>query len=251
MASKSSYKSGSRILTNTIFGGLGLIAAIGKEISSSSTSDSLDILNAKPEHFSPQKQKLRFILLGAAALMCPIIGCIVFEVADWWMFFSVLVFGFFEMAIVVFILPYGDTKYYIYEDEKDIVDIKCKRNLIILRALFIVLLIFNLYPLILLILDFTSFSSFLYTNGIYILGWDGGELLGLNLILISIKLFINAMLIKEAFSPDTDIWKGYYKVLTRSVPLSTMSKEENNQITKPTQIDNTPSDKTIPKKGCY
>ncbi len=215
MMSKSSVKSGSRIASNIIWGGLGLglglISAIGEGVSSASTY-SPNISETMKEHFKPQKQKRRFIILGISAILCPIIGLVLYEVADWWMFFSVLILGLIETILCAVIMPYCNAEKYIYEDEQELVEIKCKSNLKILRTLFVTLLMLNLYPLILLMFYLTPIGSIQLAEHIYIWSWDGGELLGLNLILIVIKLFINAMFIKESFGSNSDVWKEYNSI---------------------------------------
>lgn len=186
MYSKSSYRSGEKILSNFIFGSLGLLAATGKAV--------VDMANDAPtptdvdrKHFSPKDNKLKSIICGIFILLCPIMGFITFEFYDWWIFCSVLLFGVIELIPSLLSGGIDQDMHvfgYFYQDEAEPFIPQCKQNIKITLGFFIAAFILNLYPIVYLILDFTI-------GGFY--EWEGGE--GITMWLIAIKLLINGYLI--------------------------------------------------------
>lgn len=115
MYSKSSIKSGSRILSNIFLGGLGMMISLGNSLSEDSNSG-LAVQKTKVKHFNPMDQTKKFIIYGIIAILCPIAGFFLFVYANWWIFFSVLICGFIETVICFSIIP-GKTNNYIYTSE--------------------------------------------------------------------------------------------------------------------------------------
>ncbi len=264
MGSKSAYNSGSRMLTNLLFGGLGLIALGGqslfKAIEDTSSNFSLlsdDIKTSKKEHFNPKRQKTRFLILGIIALLCPIIGFCTYEFADWWMFFSVLVFGSIETTVCALNLPSRDISKYINKDEQELVETKCKSNLKILRAFLIMLLILNLYPIVLLILDFIPFNRLISineTSHLYFMSWEGS---GITIVLVILKLLLNAVLIAFSFSKDPEMLTEYGNIIAREeVQNNNKSKKQQNRMEIIPQadtphLDSSSSEPSVKLKGRY
>lgn len=258
MYSKSSYKFGEKILSNTILGGLGLIAAAGSALADASDSLPTDI-DRKPKHFDAKKQNRQFIGWGIIALLCPIAGFLTFEYADFWMFFSVLIFGFIETVIVVAISTPANNawheKDYIYEDEVDSTAKNCKKNRRILIGLYIALFILNLYPIGLFIIDCLDVFKKVYFP---IYGWDGGET-SLPIILVCIKLFINGAFIVEILQKKivvenytiirkrTDDTENKAKIIMTDESMPTITESSNNQVNKqpPTQVSSEESIKSL------
>lgn len=243
MYSKSSYKSGEKILSNTILGGLGLIAAAGSALAGASDSLPTDI-DRTPKHFDVKKQNRQFIGWGIIALLCPIAGFLTFEYADFWMFFSVLLFGFLETVIVVAIstpaVNAWHEKDYIYEDEVDSTAKNCKKNRRILIGLYIALFILNLYPIGLFIIDCLDVFRKVHFP---IYGWDGGET-SIPIILVCIKLFINGAFIVKILQKKivvenykiirkrTDDTENKGQILMTDESMPTITESSNSQVNK-------------------
>lgn len=231
MYSKSSGKSGSKLITNAILGGLGLISTIGAAIADSSI-DTPAANDFKEKHFSPIKQRRKLIIGGILALLCPVAGFITFQYAYWWMFSSVLLFGFIELLIIFSITTVeghiSNEINYIYENEIESTTKACKTNRIILRVLTILLFVLNLYPIGMYICGLTYLID---VGSLAKYGWDGGET-SIPTILILIKLAINILLIVESFRNGFVI-NNYGKILP--VPLQETSTdsqaEERNEST--------------------
>lgn len=176
MYSKSSIKSGSRILSNIFLGGLGMMISLGNSLSEDSNS-ALAVQKTKVKHFNPMDQTKKFIIYGIIAILCPIAGFFLFVYANWWIFFSVLICGFIETVICFSIIP-GKTNNYIYTSEVENVKKRCRSNLYILRGLFIILFVLNFYP----------FLSY--------------DLSNLSFLLVLLKLAISIMIIMMSFNHE-------------------------------------------------
>lgn len=208
MYSKSSYKSGSRIFTNTILGGLGLLASAGSALSTSSEDLSLDNCRT-PKHFNPKKQRIKFILWGIIAILCPIGSFVTFELTDMWLSICVLIFGFIETMIAVGITtPTGNIDY-IYDNEVERVNRECKTNRIILIALHSILFILNLYPIVLFAIYYMGFS---YGSPAPIKSWDGGTT-SIAFFIVLIKLVINGSLIVETLRDKRSV--EYFQIVSK------------------------------------
>lgn len=177
MHSKSSIKSGTKLVTDIFFGGLGLIATLGNS-SLDKSNNLVKLQNNKVKHFNPLHQRIKYIILGIFAILCPITGITLFKIASWWIFFCVLVCGSIETIICITSLPVINSNNYIYKNEEQHVKKICKGNLNILRGLYIVLFILNLYPL---------FSHDLYL---------------ITFILVMFKLIVNIDLIRSSFNNE-------------------------------------------------
>lgn len=235
MYSKSSVKSGSKLITNTILGGLGLISTIGAAIADSSI-DSPAADDFKEKHFSAIKQRRKLIIGGILALLCPVAGFITFQYAYWWMFCSVLLFGFIELLIIFSITTVeghiSNEINYIYENEIESTTKACKTNRIILRVLTILLFVLNLYPIGMYICGLTYLID---VGSLAKYGWDGGET-SIPTILILIKLAINILLIVESFRNGFVI-NNYGKILP--VPQQENSTNLQTEDTNKSTIENT------------
>lgn len=158
MYSKSSMRSGSKIVSNSILGGLGLISAVGSAVSE--LADSVpDSALYKREHFDPEWQNTKYVIGGFFAILCPIAGAVTFAWAGWWMFCSILLFGFIETCICASIFDI-EFKFqngaYIYEDEIASTAVECKKNFNILKAIFIILACLNIYPIVFIFVELAN-----------------------------------------------------------------------------------------------
>lgn len=186
MYSKSSYRSGEKILSNFLFGGLGLLAA-GASALSDLADNAPDNLGSSRKHFSASKKLAQYIIWGIFALACPIASFATFTFAYWPIFFSILLFGIIEFILCAAVCSLENEltfSHYYYKDEIDSLIPACKKNLKILMGFLIALLVLNLYPIVYLILDLTIGGYF---------EWEGGE--GLTMILYCIKIFTNGFII--------------------------------------------------------
>lgn len=194
MQSKSTYKSGEKILENAILGSLGLVALAGKAVVDMAENAPMPT-ESNRKHFSPNSNRIRCIICGILIILCPIAGFITFEFYDWWIFFSVLLFGLLELIPS---LLCSDIKTdlnlfsYYYQDEAETLIPKCKQNIKITLGFFIAALILNLYPVVYFILDLTIGRHHIGRFFDYV----GGE--GITIFLVGFKLFINALLIHMA-----------------------------------------------------
>lgn len=204
MYSKSSSNFGQKILTNTILCGLGMLSAIGSDVTNSD-NDISEFHQQKSKHFSAKEQRFQIITWGIIACLCPIMGMLKYEYAGWWIFFSVLVFGFIELAICSHLtnIQNGNNIDFIYEKEVEKNKKQCAVNKKILLSLFIVLFILNLYPILQYILYHVDSGR--------LKGWDGGETL-VPFILVFIKLFLNFSFIMIQFGNNT-MANNYGKIL--------------------------------------
>ena len=166
-------------------------------LDSMSSSGHSSYIPGEPKHYSSKKHKLKIIICGILALLCPIAGLVLFVIPhlnwflyhylnwglyyDWYMFFSVILFGFIELLVFMIALDdevtyclenssggiiYSHVYKYIYKDEFDSVSKEYCKNLSIIIRIMIVTLIINLYPFILAFLglwglDFGSEITFI------------------------------------------------------------------------------------------
>lgn len=166
-------------------------------LDSMSSSGHSSYIPGEPKHYSSKKHKLKIIICGILALLCPIAGLILFVIPhlnwflyhylnwclyyDWYMFFSVILFGFIELLVFMIALDdevtyclenssggiiYSHVYKYIYKDEFDSVSKEYCKNLNIIIRIMIVTSIINLYPFILAFLglwglDFGSEITFI------------------------------------------------------------------------------------------
>lgn len=228
MYSKSSSKSGAKIFANTILGGLGLISAIGGAIADSA-SDISYTSDIKSEHFNPKKQRTKIIICSIIAVLCPIAGFVTFQYAYWWMFCSVLLFGFIEMAVCFSMFRVkGDIKIdldYIYGNELEETEQRCKTNMAILRTLFLILFVLNLYPIAMFIF---GLDPYIIDVGVFAkYSWDGGET-SIPIILVLLKLAFNLLLIIESFRGGVVV-NCYGKIIDNSPKNETIIENHDNQ----------------------
>lgn len=177
MIHKSSMNFGSKILTNIFGGGLSLTGTLGRSLLEESNKCP-DLENKKVKHFNPIRQRFKYIILGTIAILCPILGFVLYEFFNWWIFFSILICGFIETAICISMtIPNGKNNF-IYKEEEQYVKKACNGNLNILRVLFIILFVLNLYPFL--------------SNDLYLMSY----------ILLCLKLFLNIDLIRASFKHE-------------------------------------------------
>lgn len=172
MYSKSSMKSGSRIFTNFLLGSIGLIGSLGKALLEESNNIS-DVKSTNNKQSNPKQEKIKYIIFFIIAILCPIIGYILFYYANWSMFFSILIFGFIETIMCLITIPILNENNPIYKTQNGS-NIK-KRTINIIRCIYITLFILNLYPFI---------SDYFFD---------------LPITLIFFKLFLNCLFIKDSF----------------------------------------------------
>jgi hypothetical protein len=191
MYSKSSYRSGEKLLSNTILGGLGLLGA-GVSALSELADNAPEIPQSDYKHFSPTRHHVKHIIWGLIALLCPIAGFATFTFAEWPIFFSILLFGIIEIipCAVCCSLETDLTfaRYYFQHEVEEIIP-QCKRNLKTHIVFLIILLILNLYPLVYAILDLIVGDFFEGMGGFELTAW-----------LFVIKIFLNGYLIYMAFT---------------------------------------------------
>ncbi|HJG88351.1 hypothetical protein [Barnesiella viscericola] len=189
MISKSSMNFGSKILTNSFLGGLGLMGSLKRNLLEESNKYP-DLENKKVKHFNPIHQRLKFVIFGIIAILCPIAGFVLFEFFNWWIFFSVLICGFIEIAICMFMISPNAENSYVYKAEEQYVKKVCNGNLNILRGLFIILFALNLYPIL---FDLSIISY----------------------VLVCLKLLITADLIRASFKREINI-EAYANVISEN-----------------------------------
>ncbi len=220
MYSKSSMKSGSKIISDSIFLGLGLLSLAGKTITDIANNSPTSTIT-KEIHFSPKKQRRKFIIYAILSILCPIAGCLTYIFADWFMFFSVVFWGFIEICICsCFFLETEkheldlDKIYYIYEDEKNTVSKECETNLQIFKIPSIILFILNLYPILLYIKE--SCEIYWNIDNIMWFGWDGGDDLGFTFSIVIFKIMlINPAIIFACFTKGKRTAETYDEILPR------------------------------------
>lgn len=220
MYSKSSMKSGSKILSDSIFLGLGLLSLAGKAITDIANNSPTSTIT-KEIHFSPKKQRRKFIIYAILAILCPIAGCLTYIFADWFMFFSVVFWGFIEICICTYFFlatekhaPDLDKIYYIYEDEKDTVSKECEINLQLFKIPSIILFVLNLYPILLYIKE--SCEIYWNIDNIIWFGWDGGDDLGFTFSIVIFKIMlINPAIIFACFTKGKRTAETYDEILPR------------------------------------
>lgn len=156
---RSNKKMTSLVSKTMAFGMLAPFAALDGMSSSNHSS----YIPGEPKHYNPKKHKNGIIIGGILALLCPIVGFITFHYFDWFMFFSVLLFGGIEVLVFMITLDdentyclensSGDIMYshvykYIYQDEFDSISKDYCENLNIIIRIMIATSIINLYPFI-------------------------------------------------------------------------------------------------------
>lgn len=139
-----------------------------------------------PQHYN-YKKHIIVIICSILALACPIVGYITYVYGDWWMFFSVLVFGFLE---TIFCICADSSHYpcYIYQDEIEWITRKIRTNNRINIITSILLLILNFYP-IFLCFGIELLPDYYY----YYRGLKRWEIQLLPTFLIIIKLILNIL----------------------------------------------------------
>ena len=143
MFSKSSYKYGERLLTNTMAGGIRLIGSLF-----SSTSNMSNPMFVESTHFNTSAQKVKYIICGVLALMCPVAGFVSYYNYGWLMFFSILVFGFVGLIInLITAFQLIDNKF-IYTDEVEQATAECRKILNIHKAFTVAVACLNVYPFV-------------------------------------------------------------------------------------------------------
>lgn len=215
-------------------------------LDSMSSSGHSSYISGEPKHYSSKKHKIGIIIGGILDLLCPIGGFVAFYFFDWFMFFSVLVFGIIEIIISVIIIGLKDNKY-IYQDETDIVSNEYNKNENIIITLLIGMIILNWsYPLI---LFFTWEWDPEFGGGI-VLG-----MIGFKTLLIGAggipQLFQNKKDVKKDIRsifyvrnrPKTDFESKSKSSLTK---FSNDKKHKHNDLNNNQQFDNT-HNLTIPK----
>jgi hypothetical protein len=193
---RSNKKMTSLVSKTMAYGMLAPFAALD----SMSSSGHSTYIPGDSKHYNPRKHKLKIIICGILALLCPIAGLVLFVIPhvhhfnwllchylnwclyyDWYMFFSVILFGFIELLVFMIALDdevtyclenssggiiYSHVYKYIYQDEFDSVSKEYCKNLNIIIRIMIATTILNLYPFILLFsglwwLDFGSEITFI------------------------------------------------------------------------------------------
>lgn len=240
---RSNKKMTSLVSKTMAYGMLAPFAALD----SMSSSGHSTYIPGEPKHYSSKKHKIGIIIGGILDLLCPIGGFVTFYFFDWFMFFSVLVFGIIEIIISVIIIGLKDNKY-IYQDETDIVSNEYNKNENIIITLLIGMIILNWsYPLILLFFTWEWVPEF---GGGIVLG-----MIGFKTLLIGAggipQLFQNKKDVKKDIRsifyvrnrPKTDFESKSKSSLTK---FSNDKKHKHNDLNNNQQFDNT-HNLTIPK----
>ena len=174
-----------------------------------SNSNHSSYIPGEPKHYNPKKHKIGIIICGILLILCPIVGIITFLEADWYMFFSIFVFGFIEILVMMIGLddevncclensPGGYINYnhvykYIYQDEFDFVSKKYCENLNIFIRMMLITAILNVYPFLFLFLGvWDILDAFIIT-----------QLLALFVLILNI-LFIVAAVKNRKYK---DVWE--------------------------------------------
>lgn len=157
MFSKSSYRSGEKILSNLIIGGLGLLD-FGFSPLFDIADSSPNLTTEKNRPLNPRSVQTKYLVCGILSLICPIAGILTYIYAYWMLFFSLLVFGGIGFFISLFTISLGNTFYfnetlgkYLYKDEINTLKFEYQKILKIHIVFRIVSTILNLYPFILII----------------------------------------------------------------------------------------------------
>lgn len=159
MFSKSSYRSGEKILSNLIIGGLGLLD-FGFSPLFDIADSSPNLTTEKNRPHNPRSVQTKYLVCGILSLICPIAGILTYIYAYWMLFFSLLVFGGIGFLISLFTISLGDTFYahqvhgeYLYRDEIDTLKGEYQKILKIHIVFRIISAILNLYPFIFILYD--------------------------------------------------------------------------------------------------
>ena len=234
MYSKSSNRSGSKLLSNTVLGGLGLLGA-GVSALSELADSAPEIAKSDYKHFSPNRQLVKYIICGIVALLCPIASFATFTFAFWPIFFSLLLFGIIEIipCAASFSLE-NDLTYgtYYYQNEVDEIISKCKRNIKIHIGFLITLFILNLYPVVYFILDFSGGGYF---------EWEFGS--ELTMWLYVIKIFLNGFFIYAAFDEFKLAEKKIREYARKEIPGESRKESTQGQYTTTSQIKDSTNQK--------
>lgn len=214
MYSKSSSRSGSKLLSNTVLGGLGLIGA-GVSALSELADSAPELAQSDHKHFSLKRHLFKYVICGIIALLCPIASFATFTFAYWPIFFSILLFGIIEIipCAASFSLEESlKSGYYYYQDEVYKIVPGCRRNIKIYIGFLVLLFILNLYPVVYLILDFSGEGYFEWEFGAEPTMW-----------LYVIKIFFNGFFIYSAFIE----LKSVEKIITDNARKGKLYKSRN------------------------
>lgn len=154
------------------------------------------------ELFKEKHLTLRYIIINILAILCPVAGMITYTFLDWWMFFSILIFGtigvLFSTSSQIFVDKIRI--YYIYDKMTYTEQIdKCKSLLKILMFFNIVYLILSTYPFISMIL-YCIFGEYGVISGIYLIFWNGGLLPGLMMLFSGFMCLLSFMPLYETYN---------------------------------------------------
>lgn len=156
---RSNKKMTSLVSKTMAYGMLAPFAALDSMSSSRHSS----YIPGDPKHYNPKKHKIGIIIGGILALLCPIAGFITFYYFDWFMFFSVIVFGVIETVIFCIILNreittclevstgnvYAPYDKFIYQDELDIISTPYCKNENTISWIITLTTMLNFYPFVL------------------------------------------------------------------------------------------------------
>lgn len=211
-------------------------------LDSMSSSGHSSYIPGEPKHYSSKKHKIGIIIGGILALLCPVAGFITFYYFDWFMFFSVLVFGFIETIILFIILSreikvctendlYGgviDYDKFIYRDELDAVSTQYCKNENIVVWIITLITILNLYPFVL-----------SYTGKWDVLEWSEGsiitELIAIIVIIFNIFFIVFALKGKKYIN---QLWKIRKRPKTEEKSSANSNSKSNNYNDKTNPVNN-------------
>lgn len=125
-------------------------------------------------------------------MLCPIAGYITYVYADWWLFFSIFVFGGIGLIIssvtLLFDTDFSNGKY-LYKDEIETMTIKCQEILKLHKIFTILSTVLNLYPFIFIVSEIINPPSY-YED----------EISGLSVVWAFINIAISIAFVIGAFS---------------------------------------------------
>lgn len=154
MYKKSSSKFGEKLIGNIIGSGLSLLFS-----PSDLNLETTQINQETPRKINIRRFKIKKIICCIITVLCPICTILTYELAEWWMFFSVLLWGIIELSFILYLTIEEDikTKYIINAQELDLVTQTIKQTKNIIKYSLIITLILDTAPFILVLLDIIGY----------------------------------------------------------------------------------------------
>lgn len=150
MYKKSSYKSGEKLMGGLISGGLSLLFSLPNI-----NIESTQFNKQNPKEINLKRFRTKKIMYCIITLLCPICTILTYEMARWWMFFAVILWGVIEMifALSINIGEDFDEKYIIQPENYTKTLDTISKILIFSKYILIITLILNTLPFIVDLLD--------------------------------------------------------------------------------------------------